>query len=195
MRLFNREFQFLSRYNKSHPHFIRNLSLDVLISLAIGLAGFQFVAHRTSTPNMLEDSRGMAMTSDKFIAVVKKHKDPVYWYGVMPGNEYSFNENAKDVDIVSYLPKGSSLANVNQRKTTVKTYKNLAAYKTHIHPLMGAYAKRFMTANGNTVVFNELMDVETITLSSRPEIVVIRYPEKQTAATLIRNADDLKLIR
>lgn len=94
-----------SRYRLSHPHFIRNLSLDVVLSLAIGFAGFQIVAHRTSAPDTLEDSRVIAMTSDKFIALVKKHKDPVYWLGPAPGNKYSFNQNADDVDIVSYLPK------------------------------------------------------------------------------------------
>ena len=193
--LFKKEFQFLSRYRKSHPHFITYLILDVVLSFAVGIAGFQFVAHRTLTPNTLVDSRVIAMTYDKFIPFVKIHKHPVYWLGPMPGNEYSFNQNAEDVDIVSYLPKGSSLSNVSQRKITVKTYENLAAYTTHIHPLMGADAKKFVTARGNTVVFNELMDVETVTLSGRPEIVVIRYPRKQTEATLIRNANNLELIQ
>lgn len=185
-----------SRYQRSHPHFIRNLSLDVVLSLAVGLAGFQFITSRTSATNSLEDSRVVAMTSDKFIALVKKHKDPVYWLGPVPGNKYSFNQNANDVDIVSYLPKGSSLSNINQRKMTVKTYKTLAAYTTHIHPLVGANATKFVTAKGNTVEFNEtLMDVETVTLNGRPEIVIIRYPTSQTDETLIKNADNLRLFR
>ncbi|MDP1711613.1 MAG: hypothetical protein Q8K86_04050 [Candidatus Nanopelagicaceae bacterium] len=185
----------LSRYRRSHPHFIRNLSLDVVLSLAIGFAGFQFVAYRSSTPTTLENSRIVAMASDEFIAFVKKHEDPVYWLGPISGNRYSFNQNAQDVDVVSYLPKGSSLSNVNQRKMTVKTYENLATYRSHIRPLMGAYTKEFVTAKGNTVVINELMDVETVTLSGRPEIVVIRYPTKQTEGALIENANNLKLIR
>lgn len=183
-----------SRYRRSHPHFIRNLFLDLLL-LAIVFAGFRLVAHRVLATVTLENSRIVAMASDEFITFVKKHEDPVYWLGPMPGNRYSFNHNAQDVDVVSYMPKGSRLSNVNQRKMTIKTYKTLVAYATHIHPLMGAYTKEFVTAKGNTVVINELMDVETVTLSGRPEIVVIRYPTMQTEETLIENANNLKLIR
>lgn len=185
-----------SRYRRSHPHLIRNLSLDVVLSLVIGFVGFQLVDHRTSATDRAEDSRVIAMSSDKLIALVKKHRDPVYWLGPISGNKYSFNQNADDVDIVSYLPKGSSLSNVNQRKLTVKTYKTLEAYATHIHPLVGANSTKFVTAKGNTVESDEaLMDVETVTLSGRPEIVVIRYPTMQTAETLIKNADELRLFR
>lgn len=185
----------LSRYRRSHPHFIRNLSLDALLLVAIVFAGFQFVAYRTLAPVTLENSRIVAMASDEFIAFVKKHADPVYWIGPMPGNRYSFNQSAQDVDVVSYLPKGSTLSNVNQRKMTIKTYKTLVTYATNMHPLMGAYSKEFVTAKGNTVVINELMDVETVTLSGSPEIVVIRYPTMQTEETLIETANNLKLIR
>lgn len=181
-----------SRYRRSHPHFIRNLSLDVVLSLAIGLAGFQFVSSKILATNPLNTK---AMTSDKFIALVKKHKDPVYWLGPMPGNKYSFNQNADDVDIVIYLPKGSSLSNVNQRKMTVKTYKNLAAYRMHIHPLVDE-TPEVVTAKGNKVEFSRaIMDLETVTLAGRPEIIVIRYPTMQTKEALIGNADNLKLFR
>lgn len=79
---------------------------------------------------------------------------------------------------------------------TVKTYKTLAAYTTHIRPLVGADTTKFVTAKGNTVEFNRaIMDLETVTLGGRPEIVVIRYPTMQTAETLIKNADELKLFR
>lgn len=186
----------LSRYRRSQPHFIRNLSIDVFLLVAIGLIGFQFVNSRILTTNPSEDSRVIAMTPDKLIALVTKHKDSVYWLGSMPGNKYSFNQSTDDVDLVTYLPTGSSLSNVNQRKMTVKTYKTFEAYSTHIHPLVGANAAKLVTAKGNTVEFDEaLMDVETVTLSGGPEIVVIRYPTMQTAETIIKNADRLELIR
>lgn len=67
---------------------------------------------------------------------------------------------------------------------------------THIHPLVGADTIKFVTAKGNIVEFNRaIMDLGTVTLGARPEIVVIRYPAMQTEETLIRNADNLKLFR
>lgn len=193
LRLGRENHLVFTRYRRTHPHFIRNLIIDLVLSLAIGLAGFQFVSSKILVTNPLHTK---AMTADKFIALVKKHKDPVYWLGPVPGNKYSFNHNADGVDIVSYLPKGSSLSEVNQRKMTVKTYRNLAAYTTHIHPLVGAETIKVVTAKDNTVEFSRaIMDLETVTLAGRPEIVVIRYPTMQTEEMLIRSADNLKLFR
>lgn len=186
----------LSRYQRSHPHFIRNMSIDLILSLAIGFAGFQVVSSRISTPKPLEYSQVRALTSEQFVALVKTHKDPVYWLGSLSGNKYSFEQNVEDIDIVSYLPKGSSLSNVNQRKMTIKTYKNPAAYASHIHPLVGADAFRLATSEGNIVEFDRnQMDIETVILRDRPQIVVIRYPIMQTSDTMIRNADRLRLVR
>lgn len=195
--LFNREHLLLSRYRKSHPHFILYLSLDAVLSATIVLAGFQFAASHTSTDlhAIMRGSGVIAMSSSELIEHAKKNGRPVYWLGPMRQNRYMLIHSQGDIGIIVYLPKGSNPANVNQPKLTIETYKNFAAYATDLHPFLGTNSTKLATTSGITVEFNKAsMDYEIVTFRDKPDFVIIHYPMWQLAATLMKNANNLKLV-
>jgi len=65
-----------------------------------------------------------------------------------------------------------------------------------VHPLIGANSVKIVTASGATVEFdNGSMYYENITFKDKSEIVIVSYPKSQLATTLIKNANNLKLVR
>lgn len=187
----------LSNYEKSHPHFLRYIAVDAVVSIALILTGFHFFVSNTALATEdLINSGITVMSVDELIKDVKAGNANVYWLGPIPGYTYTDDDLQFGTNFITYLPPHSDPNNINQLKLTVKTYRNMAVYKGLLHPLMGSNARKIVDANGTSVEFNEAApEREIVIFKGKPEIVVIRYPTWQPATTLMKNAENLRLIQ
>lgn len=197
LKSIKRERLVLSNYEKSHPHFLRYIAVDAVVSVAIILTGFHFfVSYTAFATDDLKDAGITVMSVDELINDVKAENENVYWLGPIPGDTYTDNDLQSGINFITYLPPHSDPNNINQRKLSVKTYRNLAVYKGVVHPLMGSNARKIVGTNGISIEFNEESpDREVVTFKDKPEIVVIRYPTWQPATILMKNAENLRLIK
>jgi len=197
--LINKEHLLVTRYRKSHPHFIFYLGLDAVLSGLLIVGGFHFLGPSTWVAHekfVLAHPGVIPMPLDNFLDYVSREPESIYWLGSAPGDKYTVDRANGDGAMVTYFPSGSSSANANQPKETIETYKNLAAYATDVHPLMGTNSTKIVTASGTTVEFDEgSMNYENVTFKGKPEIVIISYPASQLAMTLMKSANNLKLVR
>ncbi|HUX65700.1 MAG TPA: hypothetical protein VMV42_01000 [archaeon] len=199
LRHLEKEHILRTNYHKSHPHFILYLGIDAVLSGILIAGGFHFlgpsswVAHEKF---MLAHPGVIPMPLDDLLDYVNREPESIYWLGPVAGDKYTLHRAKGDGAVITYFPDGPSPANVNHPKETIETYKNLAAYKTDVHPLMGANSLKFVTSSGATVEFNKGSTYyENVTFKDKPEIVIISYPSSQLATTLIKNANNLKLVR
>lgn len=113
----------------------------------------------------------------------------------MTGKKYAFNHTQGDVSTVTYLPEDLEINNTNQPELAIETYKDSMAYATDVRPLRGPNIAKFVTASGNIVQFDtNSMKVVKVTIKETLKIVEIHYPTRQTAQTLMRGAENLKLV-
>lgn len=197
VRLIKKERQILSRYEKSHPHFMWFLGLDAVLSFALVFGGFQIAAsHSSARLNAAMGHSGLiAMSANEFIDHIKDDDKSAYWLGPMAGKKYAINHTQGDVDIITYLPEDAEINKVNQPELAIETYKDSMAYATDVRPLRGPNIAKYVTASGNIVQFDTgLMEVETVTIKETLQIVEIHYPTRQTVQTLMQNAENLKLV-
>lgn len=195
LKLSKKEYEFISRYSRSHPHFFWYLALDAVVSALIGMVGFHFVTASTPSVTSVSAYYGgrMGLSADQFIRTTKRLGTSVYWLGPLSGSRYEINERTSGIHVVTYLQSSSDLPHLKEITLVIETYDNLAIHNSHItHFVMN---KSIVTADNKTVEFNkDLMNIEMITIRGRPEKVHILYPAPQSEQTLLRNAARLELI-
>lgn len=191
-----RERVVFSNYKRSHPHFLRYLVLDALLSSALVFGAYQYTfATPSPTALSLENSGAVAMSSADLTRAVRSGKYVAYWLGPKSGYKYILIATRKDEVIISYLPMGSDINRANEVKLTVKTYSDPSKVKSPI-----CSRGNLTTANSgevctNPTTFNrDSMKEETIAIRGTDIRVVINYVSAQTVATMVKNGSSLKRI-
>jgi hypothetical protein len=192
----SRERVVFSNYNRSHPHFLRYLVLDALLSSALVFSVYQYSsAASSSTTFSLEHSGAVALSSADLTNIVRTGNYVAYWLGPKSGYKYTLIVTRKDEVIVSYLPKGSNIDSANQVRLTVKTYADPSKVKS---PLCSRGESNSADSNGactNPTTFNtDSMKEETIAIRGTDIRVVVNYVSAQTVATMVKNGSSLKRI-
>jgi len=197
LKLIKEDHRLLVNYERSHPHFLWYLGLDALLSVAIILGGYHFVASNSSTAQNLVHAGGVSLSSGEFINHVKRNDLETYWLGPISSYKYTINHETPGIVDVFYLPKSSDPSTKNLFKYEVKTYENQKTWDAHGHTLLA-------TSNTTTIpITNKIfvkinkgsMKGEIVTFSDKPVIVAMAYPTRQSLQTMIKNAEKLKLVR
>lgn len=198
VKFIKKEHLALSRYERSHPHFLWYLGLDAVLSTLLVFGIFQL----TTSHSMLRLKATMGhsglvtMTSIEFIEHVKKEDLDAFWLGPVPGYEYTINHQVPGVADIFYLSEDSD-QNTKLFRYQIKTYTNMQAWEAHTHPLLATSGTVTITAaKGLTIKINPAsMEGEIVTFADRSEIIEIAYPIPQSRQAMIKNAENLEPVQ
>ncbi len=198
-RLFKKEYRFLARYERSHPHFFWYLALDAVISTLVVVGGFQLYSHVNSTSptdDQLERAGAVQMTANQFINNVKLSGATVYWLGPLYGATYSLNRSLKYAIIVTYISQGSNFNDASKSRLTVETYANSTALSHDDRLLASAPGRKVVTEKGVTIEYDaNTLTAMAVTLQGVQEAVIVEYPSKQSESQLLKDAGKLVLVK
>jgi hypothetical protein len=199
LSLLKREHLLRTRYHTSHPHFLWYVGVDALLSITFIVGGLHYfgpVSWVSHEQFALNHSGVIPMPVDKFLDVVTRESEMVFWLGPVKTDNYAINSNIKGEYEIIYFPKGSNPAVKNGQNLTITTYLNRNVYFSAVHPLLVMDIKELVPGSHNTVEYNSItLNSEIVALKNKPEVIVITYPKAQTVQTLIKNANALKRIQ
>ncbi|MDP1721431.1 MAG: hypothetical protein Q8L08_10635 [Candidatus Nanopelagicaceae bacterium] len=197
VKLFKKDFEFLSNYERSHPHFFWYLGIDAFLSAAIVFGGFTLYTQATSDPHRLTHVGAAVLTSEALIKHVLDEDVDAYWLGSSPTYEYSMDDEELDIVDIFYWQKGSFSDENQQFLYEVKTYKNQKAWDTRVHTILA-------TTNTETIVVSPEITIRInptsmkgviVTFTSRKEIVALAYPASQKLQDMVKNVESLRPVR
>ncbi|HUW87674.1 MAG TPA: hypothetical protein VMW30_04770 [Candidatus Paceibacterota bacterium] len=198
-KLIKKEQLVLSRYEKSHPHFMWYLGLDAVLSVVLAFGVFQIAtSHSLIRLDAIMGHSGLVtMSASEFIDHVKEDNLDAYWLGPVSEYKYTINHQAPGIADIFYLPKASGQSDTKLFLYEVKTYKNKEVWEARTHPLLATSGTTTITtAQGLSIKINPAsMKGEVVTFSDRPEIVAIAYPAPQSQQAMIKNAESLQPVR
>ena len=197
MRVFKKEHDVLTNYERSHPHFIRYMALDAVISVAVVVGAYQLWASGPS-PVQTSSPMGVAVvSSSELVSHAKSGNIDAFWLGPVPGYKYTLNDQALRIVDIFYWPGESGNRDAKQFLYEVKTYESQDVWDTHTHPLLAsANTKVIAVQEGLSIRINPTsMKGVIVTYGDKPEIVAIAYPKPQTLDSMVKDVERLKLVR
>lgn len=113
-----------ARYSDRHPHFIRNIAIDAVVSTLaiISLGSIINHASANSRVEMLRKSGAITMTAEELVEHVKQEKLTVYWLGPIQGDDYTIICTDPGEIYVNYIPSGARLHDSFASSVMVETY-------------------------------------------------------------------------
>jgi hypothetical protein len=197
LKLFKKECAGISRYQRSHRHFLRYLALDALLSVVLVFAGFQIFGASSSSAERLTHAGDVVMSSGQLVDHLAKDGLNAYWLGPIESAEYTVNHELHGIVDVMYLPKGTDASDDRAFIYEVKTYKSKEVWDSHTHPIKSTVSTTtiFVDKNTSVRINPSSMKGAIATFGDRPVIVAIAYPKPQTLDDIIKNVKSLKLVR
>lgn len=116
-----------SRYHREHPHLIRNMVIDAVVSVLTVMSIFAFVNHASANARleMLRKSGAITMSAEELVEHVKQEKLTVYWLGPIQGDVYTIICTDPGEILVTYIPIGARLHDSFATAITVETYSDV----------------------------------------------------------------------
>lgn len=197
VKLVKKDFEFLSNYERAHPHFFWYLGADALLSVALVFGGYSLYVEMTSDSHSLVHVGAEAVTSKELVEHANENNVLAYWLGSFPGYEYTINHANPDVADIFYWQKGTQKLDTKLFLYEVKTYRNQKAWDARAHTILA-------TANTETIAINKSITIRInrgsmkgviVTFAHRPEIVGIAYPTRRDLAEMIKNVQSLELLQ
>lgn len=113
-----------SRYRREHPHFMRNMVIDAIVSVLTVMFIFAFVNHASANARveMLRKSGAITMSAEELVELVKQEKLTVYWLGPIQGDVYTIICTDPGEIYVNYIPNGTRLHDSFASSVMVETY-------------------------------------------------------------------------
>jgi hypothetical protein len=197
VKVFKKDFQLLSNYERTHPHFFWYLGIDAIISVAIIIGGYSFYTNMTTDRHALKHVGADVMTSQEVVEHASKFNVLAYWLGSMNGYEYTLNHTESDVADIFYWREGSYSHSSKQFLYEIKTYRNQQAWDSRAHNFKA-------TTNIQTIHVDEDLTIRInptsmrgviATFVSKPEIVALAYPVPQKLQDMIKNVEGLRPVQ
>lgn len=195
--LFKKEQAVFIRYERSHPHLVRYIALDAVISVAVVIGAFQLI-HTTSSSTQSVVPLGVAAVSAAdLVGNATNSNLDAFWLGPVSGYKYTLDGLESGIVDIFYWPGTADSLDGNEFLYEVKTYERLDVWNTHTHPFKAK-------ANTTTISINKIVTIKInkssmkgviATFADKPEIVAIAYPKAQTLESMIKNVESLKLVR
>lgn len=113
-----------ARYSREHPHLVRNIAIDAVISTfaVISMATIVYHASANARVEMLRKSGVVTMTAEELVAHVKHEKLTVYWLGPIQGDVYTIICTDPREIYVNYIPSSTRLHDSFATSVMVETY-------------------------------------------------------------------------
>lgn len=148
VKVFKKDFQLLSNYERTHPHFFWYLGIDAILSVAIIIGGYSLYTNMTTDIHELKHVGAEVMTSHEIVEHALENNVLAYWLGSIKGYEYTLNHAESDVADIFYWREGSYSHSGKQFLYEVKTYRNQKAWDSRSHTFLA-------TTNIETIKVNE----------------------------------------
>lgn len=197
VKVFKKDFQLLSNYERTHPHFFWYLGLDAILSVIIIIGGYSLYTNMSTDRHELKHVGADVMTSQEVVEHASKFKVLAYWLGSIEGYEYTLNHAESDVADIFYWRKGSYSRGGKQFLYEIKTYRNQQAWDSRAHNFKA-------TTNIQTIPVDEDLTIRInptsmrgviATFVSKPEIVALAYPVPQKLQDMIKNVEGLRQVQ
>jgi hypothetical protein len=186
-----------ARYNRSHPHFRRNIFIDAVISTVVVITGFGVINQVSDHARVdaLMRSGGVALSSVELINHVEKEGIKAYWFGPIPGYKYTIICTDRKEIIVSYVPQGVSLNHPDRFNLTVETYSNTLSGESAALSNLSTDKDDFTTSDGTeATVYAERPKRVTYAIPSTDKYVEVQYPSSKRIYDVYQDSEKLKLI-
>lgn len=196
VQFFKKDFEFLTKYERSHPHFFWYLGLDALVSVALIFGGYSVYSNMTTDRHELKHVGAEVMSSEEIIEHAHENNVLAYWLGSTQGYEYTMDHSKSGIADIFYWQKGSYHLGKTQFLYEIKTYKNQQTWNSRGHTLLASAGTETVTVNEDvTIRINpKSMRGVIVTFISKPEIVALAYPVPQNLQEMVKNVESLKLV-
>lgn len=186
-----------ARYNRSHPHFKRNILIDAIISSGLVLIGFTAMDHFTEHARLdaLMRSGGVVMTSDELIRHVTSEKIAAYWLGPVPGYKYTIICKDRQEIIITYLPQGVSLNHPDRFNLTIETYSKKLKSEQPARSNISSDRDDFIASDGTIgTTYSQMPQRVTFAMPNSGKSVEVQYPSPKRIYDVYVDGQRLKLI-
>jgi hypothetical protein len=186
-----------SRYNRAHPHFKRNISIDAFISIFVVMVAFHFLnlsSERNSVDRLLR-SGALAMTATDLVNHVQNENISAYWLGPLPGYTYTIICKDRSHVFLTYLPPGSNLKSTSQVYLSVETFPNLTS--SDLSKLSNIYtvSESFITSGGDSGMFHGVTSRKaSFNMYATRDVVEIQYPTNKRIYDAYSDGEKLRLV-
>ncbi len=197
LKFINKEQRFLSRYQRSHPHFFWYLGIDALLATVLVFAGFHFFASDSFVGQKLTHAGAVGMSANEFVEHIKHEDVLAYWLGPVQGYENTVNHEVAGIADVFYLPIGTNPSNKKDFLFEVKTYQDQKVWDAHTHTILASANTKTIAIDKNLSIRINPTSMKGViaTYGDKPEIVAMAYPEPQSLAAMMKDVESLKLVR
>lgn len=197
LRLFKKEHALLNRYERSHPHFIRYIAIDAVISVAVVVGAYQLISTNSSKAQSSVQMGVTAVSSGELLSAAKSGNIDAFWLGPVAGYKYTLNDQELRIVDIFYWPGDTGSRDAKQFLYEVKTYESQDVWDTHTHPILAKVniSTIAVTPDISIRINRTSMKGVIVTYGDKPEIVAIAYPAPQTLDGMIKNVESLKLVR
>ena len=192
-----KERDLFARYNRTHPHFKRNIFIDALISTSIVIAGFAVVnqVSEASRVDTLLRSGGVAMTSTELIKHVIDEKIAAYWLGPIPGYKYTIIRTDRREIIISYIPQGVSLNLPDRFNLTIETYSKKLGSESPGMLNISSDRDDFVTSSGTSAtIYSDQPQRVQYAIPGADKYAEVQYPSAQRIYDMYKDGERLRLI-
>lgn len=196
VKLVKKDFEFLSNYERTHPHFFWYLGVDALLSVALVFGGYSLYVEMTSDSHSLVHVGAETMTSEELVEHANENDVLAYWLGSFPGYEYTMNHANPDVADIFYWQKGTQKLDTKLFLYEVKTYRNQRAWDLRSHTFLATTNIETITVNKDVTIRINPTSMRGViaTFISRPEIVALAYPTPQKLQDMVKNVESLRRV-
>ena len=187
----------IARYSRSHPHFLRNLLLDVAISLLLGVGIFQYYEIALQESAGVQNNRigAVTLSASQLVAEIRSAHAVAYWLGPIAGSRYGLVISKTGSSVITYYSGGLGLENVKESRLIVKS----STRPNALRPLEDTGNQFNNTQNstkaGRSYAYDKsFRDRVEITLPNRGGNVLIFYPSIRSPANIQLDVESLYLI-
>lgn len=197
LKMFKKEQEFLSRFQRSHPHALLYLALDAVISVTVVVGGYQLLWSHPSPIETKEQIEVAVVSSHALIARATRENLDAYWLGPIAGYSYTLNDQQAGIVDIFYWPESVGASDPNRFLYEVKTYKDHKTWDAHTHTILA-------TANTSTITVKSGLSIKInrssmkgviATYADKKVILAIAYPKPQSLESMIKDVEGLRLVR
>ena len=197
VKLFKKDFQLLANYERSHRHFLWFLVIDALLSVGIVFGGFAIFAEMNSDSQQLSHVGTVVHTSQEIVTRIVDENLDAYWFGDIPGFEYTLNHRELGIVELFYWRQGSFNVKGKQFVYRVKTYKDERAWESTVHILITNANLRTLQISKKIFITMDKSSMNRVIVRfvNLPEIVTLLYPLPQSLQAIELNVQSLRPIK
>lgn len=184
----------IARYSRSHPHFLRNLLLDVAISLLLGVGIFQYYESARQESVGVQNNRigAVTLSASQLVAEIRNARAVAYWLGPISGSRYGLVISKSGSAVITYYSGGLGLDNVIESRLIIKS----STRPSTLRPLKDT-SNQFNNTQDSTnagLIYaydKSFRDHVEITLPNRGGNVLIYYPSIRSPANIQLDVESL----